>query len=337
MNASLEQRDALKRWLRARLTEGEGPKQEWLELLEATWAHLLAAPVHSLVDENAVTTLAQQLVDADLVTELSRPVVAGIGRAVIEELRADDRPIRRLVPEEAQARLDEAIGRPGLVHEDWVRAMFRGEAAEAVLNDALYRALHDFSTLLPRLMVRVSPMGRLGVLGSAGTFAEKLIEELERRIEPEIRSFLADRTERLMERAADFAISKIDDPDSIEFRRTLVRFVLSKSPAFFLEAVDDQLVADMGVFVELCGRHVADMPETRADIEKWISRAFEHTEGMTVAQALELEGSEVRLPFEALADATWPVFVSVLNSPYAERWTDALVDELIDEYECVTG
>lgn len=151
--------------------------------MEATCEALLATPALDLVDANATNELAEQLADSGIVSEISKPIVAGVAEAVIAELRQDGEPIGRSLPVEANEKLREAMARPGLVHPDWVRAMFRGEAAEAVLNDALYRALKDFSTLLPRLLVKASPVGRLGVLGSAGAFAEKMVDELERRIE----------------------------------------------------------------------------------------------------------------------------------------------------------
>lgn len=333
MGVASDERGELKRWLRGRLVDGDRPKEEWRQLWEATWDHLLATPVHDLIEADAAKALADRFLDPDLVTELARPIVISVAPVVIAELRADQQPLERLLPAEAQERLRDALARPGLVHPDWVRAMFRGEAAEAVLNDALYRALKDFSTLLPRLLMKVSPMGRLGVLGSAGALAEKLIEELEKLIEPEIKSFLADSTDRVLERAADFTIAKIDDPASIEFRATFVSFMISKSPAFFIEAADDELIADMGAVVELSARHVMQMPETRAGVHAWLDRALEYAAGKSLGEALHLEGSQVRLPIDSLAEATWPAFKTVLASPQAQTWMDALLDELLDEYE----
>ncbi|MBW1905994.1 MAG: hypothetical protein JRJ24_11920 [Deltaproteobacteria bacterium] len=211
--------------------------------------------------------------------------------------------------------------------------MFRGEAAEAVLNDALYRALKDFSTLLPRLLVKVSPVGRFGILGSAGAFAEKLIVELEKLIEPEIKSFLANSTERILERAAEFTIAKIDDPASIEFRATFVNFMLSKSPSFFLEAANDEMLGDMGAVVEITARHLAETPEMQAGIHGWIDRVMDYSVDKTLGEVLQIDGSGVRPPIDALADATWPAFTNVLGSPQARAWMDRLLDELIDEYD----
>ena len=333
MGKASDKRAALKLWLRDRLTEGERPRDEWRQLWEATWDHLLATPFHDLVDANTAKVVADQLVDPELITELVRPIVVNVAPVVIAELRGDDQPVGRFLPPEAQEKLHEALARPGLVHPDWVRAMFRGEAAEAVLNDALYRALKDFSTLLPRLMVKVSPVGRLGVLGSAGAFAEKLIAELERLIEPEIKSFLANSTERVLERAAEFTIAKIDDPASIEFRATFVNFMLSKSPSFFLEAASDELLGDIGAVVEISARHLAETPEMQAGIHGWIDRVMDYSADKTLGEVLQIEGSGARPPIDALADATWPAFTNVLSSLQAQAWMDTLLDELFDEYE----
>lgn len=337
MSAEPDKRVALKQWLRRRLTEGEQPKKEWQQLLEATWDFLLLTPVHDLIDAKTAKVAVDQLMNAELVTSLSRPIVAAVAPVIIQELRGDERPLERFLPQDAQAKLEEAIARPGLVHPDWVRAMFRGEAAEAVLNDALYRALKDFSTLLPRLMVKVSPMGRLGMLGSAGALAEKLIEDLERRIEPEIKSFLAARSEEILKRAAEFTIAKLDEPASIEFRANFIKFVLSKSPAFLVGAADDALLEDVGVVAELTARHVADMPDVRADVHAWIDRAVAYSEGMNLGEALHLEGIDVRPPLDALAEATWPAFTALLSSPQAQHWMDSLVVELLDEHERLGG
>lgn len=333
MSEAPEKRAALKRWLQDRLTQGERPKEEWRQLWEATWDHLLATPVHDLIDAGAVKALVDRLADPELITELSRPIAATLAPAIIAEMREDDQPVDRFLSLEAQEKLQETLARPGFVHPDWVRAMFRGEAAEAVLNDALYRALKEFSALLPRLLVKISPMGRFGVLGSAGALAEKLIEELEKLIEPEIKSFLAESTERVLERAADFTIDKIDDPVSIEFRAAFVRFILSKSPAFYLEVVDDELISDIGEIVELTTQHVLEMPDVRADIQARVDQVIKYSADKSVGEALQLTANTPRPPIDALADATWPAFTTVVASPRAQAWIDALLDELIDEYE----
>ncbi|MBW2421648.1 MAG: hypothetical protein JRH19_24120 [Deltaproteobacteria bacterium] len=341
MDIATDKRGALKDWLRTRLTEGTRPREEWRELWESSWEHLLATPVRELIDREALEELVDRLADPEFASELLRPRAAGGARGIVAELQQAEQPVERLLPLEARERLERAVARPGLVHPDWVRAVFHGEAAEAVLSDALYRALKDFSTLLPRLMVRISPMGRFGLLGGASAIAEKLIDELEKLIEPEIRAFLAESTGRVLERTAEFTISKLDDPTLIEFRSNLIGFMLSKSPGFYLQAVDEELLEELGAIVALSARHVAGMPEAREQLDRWMDRALAQLEGKTLSELLQLEESEARLPIDtlidALAAATWPLFTAVLAGPRAQAWMDALVDELIDEYETIAG
>ena len=337
MAKSTQSRATLKAWLRDRLTQGDRCKEEWRALLEASWDYLLETKVRDLIDTEAAKALADQLADPDLIGELSQPLAEEITRAVVREMRGDEEPLGRFMPQEAQDRLNEVLARPGLIHPELVRQVFRGKAAEAVLNDTLYRALVDFSTLLPRLMVKVSPIGRLGVLGSAGRLMERMIGELEKLIEPEIRSFLADSTGRILERAADFAVAKMDDPTSIEFRRNLAEFVLSNSPAFHVEPLDDQLLTEINEIVDLTRRHVVQMPEIHEKIHVWIDEAMSHVGNQTVAELLQIEPSEVEPPLGALADATWPAFETMLRSPQVQSWMDTLVDDLLDEYEGASG
>ncbi len=328
-----EKRAALKRWLRDRLTRDERAREDWHQLWEATWDHLLLMPVHDLIDENTAKALVDRLLDPEVVTELSRPIAVNVARALIAELRKDRQPVERFTPQEARDRLQAALARPGLVHPDWVHATLRGEAVEAVLNDALYRALRDFSTLIPRIMVKMPLMRRFSVLGSAGALAEKLIGEVEKFVEPEIRSFLSDSTGRVLESAAEFTIAKIDDPAQIEFRATFIDFVLSRSPAFLLQSADDELIEEMGAAAELTARHIANAPETREAMRGWIDRVMDYCADKTLGEALELGDSGARPPIDSLADATWPAFMTIVAGPGVQSWVDELVDELIDEFE----
>jgi hypothetical protein len=328
-----DKRDALKRWLQERLTRDERGREEWRQLAEAVWDHLLLTPVHDLVDANTAKALADRLAAPEFVSELTRPVMANVMGALIEEMREDAEPVGRFVPEEAKAKLHEVLSRPGLVHPDWVHAMLRGEAVEEVLNDILYRALLDFSTLLPRILVKVSSTRRFSVLGSAGMFAERMIGEVQKLIEPEIRAFLADSTGRVLESAAEFTIANIDNPAQIEFRSSFIDFVLSKSPAFLLMNSDDELLDDMGAVIELTAQHLAEAPETRDAIHRSVDRLMEHCSDKNLGEALQWNDTSPRPPIDALADATWPAYVAAVTSPGAQRFMDGIVDGLIDEYE----
>ena len=176
-------------------------------------------------------------------------------------------------------------------------------------------------------------MGRFAGLRGAGALAERTIKDLGTLIEPEIRSFLSDNTGRMLARAGEFAVSRLDDPASIEFRASFVSFVLSKSPARFLEAVDDELIADIGIIAELTARHVPAMPEIREDVHAWIDRIMDYAGDKTLGEALHIMGTDGRPPFGALAEATWPALTTILHSPPAHIWMDTLLDELVEEHD----
>lgn len=335
MDPDVDAHVALKRWLHRRLTEGDRPREEWRRFLESTWDHLLATPIRTLIDPDPVKAAADELLDTTLIAEISGTLAAAVAPALMAELRADDRPLGRFLPEKARDKLQEAMGRPGLVHPDWVRAVFRGETAEAVLNDALYRTLTDFSAGLPRALSRLTPIGRFAPLRGAGVIAGRTIKDLGTRLEPEIRSFLSDNTGPMLARAAEFAVSRLDDPASLELRVSFVSFMLSASPSGFLEALDDELIADITMIAELTARHVPAMPEIREAVHASIDRMMESSGDKTLGEALHIMGAEARPPFAALAEASWPLLTHVLQGPQARSWMDTLVDELVEEHERV--
>ena len=65
-------------------------------------------------------------------------------------------------------------------------------------------------------------------------------------------------------------------------------------------------------------------------VRDWIERGLQYCEGKTVGEVLELDDRSPAPPIDALADASWPAFRSLIESPYAQRWMDGLVDELLD-------
>ena len=325
-----DDRTRAKHWLRTRLTQGDRPREEWRALWAASWEHLLGTPVVELVDEHAIAELTDRLADSRFLIEGPAPLLHRILRAGIESLREEEEPLQRSMPDEARRRLRRAVARPGLVHPDWVRATLRGEAVEAVLNDMLYRVLKDFSTLIPRMMTRMPSFGRFSLIGGAGALAERLIREVERLVEPEIRAFLSDSTGRVLESAAEFTIARIDEPAQLEFRAAFVDFALSRSPDFLLANVDEVLIADLEFVVGETLRHLSQDPEARQAVHVWIERGMRFAEGKTVAELLEIDAQNAALPTDALADASWPAFRSLIESDYVQGWMDGLVDELLD-------
>ena len=333
MSDSSDKRAALKQWLRSRLTEGDRAQDDWHKHWEAAWGALLETQVRELVDRKTVKALIDQLIVPETVAALARPVGVEVAQALIAEMRADKRPVEQSVPKQAQQKLKAALSRPGLVHPDSVRTMLRGEAVQSVFNDVLYTALKDFSTLIPRMLVKHSSSGPFGMLGGAGALVERMMGDIEGLLEPEIRSFISDSSGRVLESAVDLAIDKMGDPSSVGFSAVFIDSVLSKSPAFFLETADDELLREFGAAFELTVLQIAEAAESRNLAHRLTDQFLDSSAEKTVEELFELNDSKRHPPIDALAAATWPVFQALLSSsPVVDR-IDNLVEELIDEYE----
>ena len=321
--------DPVKLWLHDRLT-GNRAREEWRAIVEAAWEQLLAARVEQVIPRDKLVALVESHLTQERVLDLIRPVVRAMLPTLVERMRADDRPLSRWVPDSARDGIRRMVSRPGLVDPEWVRALFRQEAVEALMADALYRGIRDFSTIMPRLLLGLLPGSRLPGMGGAGALGKRLLDELEQRIEPEIKAFLAGGTQRALRHAADFAVRHLDDRPSISLRTNMVDFVLSKSPSFHAQALREELLADVEPVAEAIGRSIAELPESRQIAREIVDKlATRHAQRPVADVLLEL-GVTGRPDFDAWADATWPAVRTYLSAPAIVAWIDGIVDELVE-------
>lgn len=323
-------RSELKAWLRERLARDPRAPGDWQRLFAGAWDQLLLTPMSELVDEAKVEAALLATLTPEHLRDLLRPLAAELARTWVEEARRDEAPLGRFMDAPTRAKLHALLSRPGLIQAEWVRAVFRGAAAEAVLNDTLYRALRDFSTLMPRLFLKLSPMGRLGKIGGAGMIAGRIVEELEKLVEPEIKSFLTGGTHRMLDRAADFAVQHLDDPASTEFRRDVADFVLARSPAFHTQPITAPVLAEALDVLEGLSRGFAERDELREEVRALVRRQLQAWGAKPLGEVLRELGATGRPPLEAWADASWPAVRVFLEGPELVAWLDTLVDELLD-------
>jgi hypothetical protein len=325
--ASGEAQD-LARWLHERL---RGPRGEadWRVLFEAGWDRALEARVSEILPRALVDRVAHEHLTPDRLAALSRPFAGAILRDAVTDLRQDRAAIERWVPKEARAILDRIATRPGLIDPEWIRSMFRERAVEVVLADTLYAAIRDFATSLPKLIMSMLPKsGALGMLGGAAGLGAKVAEEVERRLEPEIKNFLAGGTKRALEHMAEFTVAHLDDPVSREFRRNFVHFAISRSPAFHVQAVTEEVLTDVSTLVDHIARHVATQGESKEIVKRVLDRVEADWGPLQVKVALEKLGVTERPPIDALAAATWPLVSVILDGPAVKSWLEGLLDEL---------
>jgi hypothetical protein len=322
--------EPLKVWLRARVT-GEAMRKDWPRLIEASWAQLMQTPLEQAMPRDAALALLDSYLQPDRIADMVRPGVRVILPAAVTQMRQDKQAAGRWVPEDAKVAMRRLASERGLVHEDWVRALFRQEAVEAVMADVLYRGIREFSTIMPRIFLRLLPTSRLPGFGGAGKMGKRVIDELEKLIEPEIKSFLSGGTQRALARAAEFAIDHIEDPSYVALRSNMVDFALSKSPSFHAQALTDDRLKSLEPIVESIAKQIASLDESRRIALEVFTAVTQDLEERPVRDVLDQIGIGSMPDFELWAAATWPAVQVYLSAPGVGSWLDGLVDELLGE------
>lgn len=330
------ERTEIKRWLEERLTGPRG-RDDWRRAIEHAWDAWLETRVDLLLPRPELERLIEEAVGTERLAELVHPWASEVLARAVTEMQADRQPIERWVPDVARQKLEAIASRPGMVDPEWIRSMFRERAVEVVLADTLYAAMRDFSTTLPKLLLSLLPTSRFGVLGGAVGLGTKIAEEIERRLEPEIKSFLTVGTKRAMDRAADFTVAHLDDPISREFRKNAVKFALSKSGAFHTRALEPAVLQEVAEVADHIARHVSTRDEAREITRRVLDRVAADFGPLRAKDALERLGITSRPPFDLWAEATWGLVQAAITAPQLKAWIEGLLDELLDEWGRTPG
>ncbi|MBI4820626.1 MAG: hypothetical protein HY791_30460 [Deltaproteobacteria bacterium] len=323
------QRQALRDWLVGRLTD-DAYLADWARLLESGYQAWLAAPLSELVPESSVLALTNVTLEPARLAAAIRPIFGAGLRRLVSDAKKDTLPLRDWVPPEAEAVIAAAANRPGLVRREWVETIFKEEAIEKIAAEALFRALKDFSTVISKLIKNLPILRRVPILGGGG-IAGKLVEEIERLLEPEIRSFLAGGTRRALDRASVFAIDHLDDPASRALRKNVAAFILSKSPAFHIDPLSPEVLADVERAAVLISERIAANPRSKEIATRVISELAKGNGHKTLGQALDELGANVTPPFHELAMITWPAAKRLIQSEGFKSWLDQILEELFVE------
>jgi hypothetical protein len=325
---------ALKTWLVQRLTSEEAEK-EWAGLLESGFEAMLDAPFERIVPREASMRAVRQLVATPRLVDLVRPGARLVLPLILAWTREDDLPVGRWVPRPAQDRIAKLAARPGWIQDDWIDALYQTRAAEELLADTLYTSLRDFSTIVPRIVQSVmpSPLGKLAKLGgrATGGVTGRVIDEVDRRLEVEIKKFLEKGTRRALDGAAKFTREHIDDPSAADAREQLARFAMERSAIFHTRPLTPAVVKELDEIAEAIAVHVAASEEVEKILEVTTERVFERFEGDSLRAALEQSGIAERPPYAEWAAASWPAATFVLGAPGIDTWLTALCEQIVDQ------
>lgn len=329
----------LANWLTERLT-GDRAREDWRRLVEAGWGRITEQKLSAVLPPAEVEALASAYLTPERILVVVLPVVRGVVAPAVHEARRDHAKLGRWVPASARSEIDAIVARKGVVHPSFIQTLFRQEAIEALVNDTLYSALRDFSTIVPRLIQNISPIGKLaklGGFGDKGGLGSRVVEEVEKRLEPEIRRFLEAGTRRALDGAARFAVDHLDDPTSVKLRRNMVTFVLEQEVAFHVQAVGDDVLEAIERATVAISRHVAESPEARVLLRDAVARIAREQGERPIGEVLAELGVTGAPPFDAWAQVTFPAVAAVIRAPGVEAWLVELCRELLAEVQRSPG
>lgn len=314
-------------WLKERLT-GERAGEEWVEVVSSALRELYERPWRELVPR----PVAASFIEAHRTPERGRALGRGIAysiRAAVEAAREDDLPVDRFVDDPSRDVMVRLARRPGLVPERWVRHAFRQTAAEELVADTLYKSLRDFSTIVPRTLAGILPgmLGRFAKFGSS--MVDRVVDELEARLEPEIRRYVEAGTRRALERAADFAVRHLDSEMNRDGRESFLRFGLGSSPRELVLSLSDEVLDDIDALGLELGRVWATSAIVTDAIGAALDEIYANDSEESLRSLVERAcGEAFEPPFETWAQAAWPTVQTALRGDAIEAWLQRLAIEM---------
>lgn len=319
----------------------QGPvRATWGAQAAALVNELLQTPVADLLDDRRVRSALRASLAEPAVERWTLPLVRRCMALVMTRLSARAELAEQFVPEGARRSLDALVARPDVVPAAIVQEVMRDPAVEEVLRDVLFEALRQFSQSaspftaewgLPALLKRMPPFGAAPIRKAI----ESMRVDFEKRLEPEIRKFLAGFSKRAARRATELSLRKQQEPEFVALRQRVVGALLKRELGELVWPPDDPrgelLVATA---VETVG-HVLAHEVLQQELETLLELALETFGERTLGEALDELGIE--LPdVEQVADAYWPLAERVLasatlGSALEEAVAAAFADEAEDD------
>jgi hypothetical protein len=320
-------------FLKERLVS-DAAASEWRANVTGVREALLSARVGEVVDPKALADALDAALTREAVERVARPLARALLPLVLAELEADRTRVGDHLPVASRQRLEALLARPGLVPERLLREIAAQDAIEEVVRDVLYDGFKEFSERvnpftaewgIPSLLKRVSLLG-----GAMNKGIETVKAEFDRRLEPELRRFLATFSRRGLGRMVDVTIARADQPASIAVRRHLLAWVLEQQIAALARDSDrEALAVATEIGLDVAGAEL-DRPEARARRRALIEETVFAVESLSVADALGALGVTIVVDDASLAAATWPVVRAALASPAVSSWIEGLARAFYD-------
>lgn len=320
-------------FLEERLTSAQA-RTDWVKAFAGAYDRILAMQIRDVLDPGDLAEGLGKALATSTVRDYFAPVARELNRRVLASLRSDRNCVGTYVPADARREIDAILERHDLVPDALVRKVFEQQVVIDAIDDTLYDGLMQFNTTvnpffadwgLPSIVKRM-PIGGSLILASM----EALRAEFERRLEPEIRKFVAVFSRRATSEMTEAAISRSGDPKFIELRKNVVAFLYSESLAELLAGFDEDTAAHGSAAAESIALELLEKGHLVARIRDALKAFVEEQGQATVGHWLEGLGAIGRPDLEQWAELLWPHARSVLASPPVRTWLARTTAEFYD-------
>jgi len=320
-------------FLRDRLVS-EAAKRDWIRAFREGYTWALTLRVDEVLTAEIIANAARRVLADETFRRFALPLFRDISKCILHALRSERMPVGAVVSDTARTSIDALLQKPEILPEHVVRAIVEHEAVSTMLRDVLYQGLRQFNDTanpffadwgLPAIVKRM-PFGGGALLKSF----ESMRDEFDKRLEPEIRSFLNSFSKTATATLSGFVLSKSSDPRALELRRHVAALLYTQSMADLLAGVDDaaeaHIVDASAHIADACLAHGHSYEQLRTTLATWLH----HAPFQTFAQWLGSLGINGEPPLDAIAEELWPHVRLVLGSPIAQSMYTSLTAEFYD-------
>jgi hypothetical protein len=332
--AELRRRHA--EFLRTRLVSGAA-REDWDRLVERGWNSLSALRVRDVVEPKAAAQALVRVIDADSVRGLFAPLLREVARQTVAELRRDQTKLGDYVPPDAREAIGKLLERHDLIPDDLVRKVFEQKVVEDAIQNTLYDALTQFQSTvnpffaewgLPSILKRV-PIGGGMILASM----ESMRADFDRRVEPEIRKFLAVFSRRTQGELAELFLSRSGDPKLAQLRKDVVSYLYTRSLEELLAGLDDDVTRTAAFVAERIAVRLVERPQSAKLVEAALERLLAAHGDATIGEWLEKIGVQQAEGVSAWAELSWPLVQRALSSEAVIEALERITSEFYDTLE----
>jgi hypothetical protein len=246
------------------------------------------------------------------------------------EIGRGDEKLGMYVPDVTRIKIDELLGKPGVVPEKLLRQLLEQEEVEAILRDILYDALKEFNE-------KVNPFfadwGLAGILkkvpglGLVSRSMENVRGEFDKRLDPEIRKFLQGFSRRALRKLADSAVQERDTGKSVALRRAIAAWLYEQQVKDLAGKPDPERAKLTREITFEIIEHSASLDAVRTRRKHAIAELLREFGGRTLGEVISSVGMTERPDFDAAARATWPAVKAIVESPAVKDRIASMFDE----------